>query len=792
MNPLSPWIYHRRHKRHAALIFGLILLVTAGLYIMGAVLWSVFIEPPRVAFMALSKFSLVTPVSGSTVMDDIAANPDVEEILPTTSVAVDIPTMMPGETITLRLFALNQEDLPYVLERYNATLKEGRLLERGTNGLLLSDGLAKMLSLNVGDTYEMISAEIYGESSAPLEATPMEVVGIIESEVRLGFISLEYLKTRELYRNYPSRYLIAAKEGRHEVLDDFLRNEIYGKQADVQTFEMLNERVVSEALPALAVLTPAVLIVTAAFAQVVVVVNRIDNLRRLPEFGILNATGRSRKWLIRRLTGETTTISLAGWVIGIALACLIIYIANLTIFIPQGQYLSFITWAPLVLVISIPVASVGLTAMRVRRTLTRLDPVAVIERGELSQEAPPRSKERITQSSPKPMAPALITRRHKRQSLLVVGMMGVIIFAVTLIIFILGVSADAQEPFWGYLRKTSFVRSSGIISDLDPTANAKLEAHPSVERVIPTAPRFHMISAWIPPFVTGEASPFAVYAEDMTYLVELYDLELKEGHLPRPGTNEIVISESLSRNRDLVVGDSIGDPDHPAYPGAEALPSIFIVSGIFSHPPSPEEENWWGFISLEYIEDEEIFPLPDNLPVFVVAKEGQKEILNSWLVSELVSIDTQVFTYEQEIIRNQQNAQNQILSMVMLQAVIALVAAMGMAILNYIYIKQRQGEFGILLAIGYSRKALVRRVLQETMYTVAIAWSFSALITFLAMLYLRFGIFEPIGLSFNLLKITPWLYTLPIPLIVLAVTGVSTARIISKSDPISIIEKQSH
>jgi len=299
-----------------------------------------------------------------------------------------------------------------------------------------------------------------------------------------------------------------------------------------------------------------------------------------------------------------------------------------------------------------------------------------------------------------------------------------------------------------------------------------------------------MMSAWIPPFVSNEASPFAVYAEDMAYLVERYNLKLKEGHLPRPGTNEIVISETLSQNRALVIGDVIGDSENPAYPGVEALPSIFVVSGIFARPSSPEEENWWGFISLEYIEDERIYPLPDNLAVFVVAKEGQKDILDEWLVGELSGMDTSVKTYHKELIRIRQSAQNQMLSMVMLQAIIALVAAVGMAILNYIYIAQRQGEFGILLAIGYSRNYLVWRVVKETLYTILIAWCFSALITFLVMLYLRFGIYEPIGLSFNLLQITPWLYTLPIPIIVLAVTIISTSRILSKFDPISIIEKR--
>jgi len=49
-------------------------------------------------------------------------------------------------------------------------------------------------------------------------------------------------------------------------------------------------------------------------------------------------------------------------------------------------------------------------------------------------------------------------------------------------------------------------------------------------------------------------------------------------------------------------------------------------------------------------------------------------------------------------------------------------------------------------------------------------------------------VFEPRGLAFGLFNLTPWLYTLPIPVLVLAISAGSTARTLSKLDPITIIE----
>lgn len=86
MNPLSPLTYYRRHKRRAMLLLSLISLVTAGIYLMAALSWAVFVEPGRSNYMFLSKFSVVVPEfyeNGpdpaviAQVIAQIRANPDV-------------------------------------------------------------------------------------------------------------------------------------------------------------------------------------------------------------------------------------------------------------------------------------------------------------------------------------------------------------------------------------------------------------------------------------------------------------------------------------------------------------------------------------------------------------------------------------------------------------------------------------------------------------------------------------------------------------------------------------------
>jgi ABC-type lipoprotein release transport system permease subunit len=780
------------------MLLSLSIIVTVGLYSMVALVWGVLIEPSRLAYMALSKFSLVTALSTQsdpdpTVLARLQDNPDIAKIMPSTFIRIELPGMVPGQGVDLPLLGLMEADVTYLLERVAATVKEGRVPQPGSAELVLSEDIANILDVQVGDNYVVTSFEFYRGMDAPPEPTAFEVVGILDSHFYVGIVPLEFLDKHEQYRQFPARYLVVAQEGREAIVDGFLRSEILSLETGVMTSQMLSERILDEALPGLVMMLPVVLIVAIGFSLVIVVVNQLANARRLPEFGILHATGRSKRWLVRRLTLETTTLALAGWAVGIGLSSVGLHLLKVTVFAAQGHDLNYVAWLPIVLSMPIPAAIAGSTFLAVRRTLTRLDPVAIVERRELSTEASLQTastSSRVnSQSSPRPLAPATFYRRHRRRAMLLISSMGLMIVAVVLFIFALAVDADAKEPFLGYLRRISIVRSPGGFQSLDPGVVAQVKAHPAVERVIPVE-RYHMLNVHIPPFASAQGDPFAVYAEDMAYLVELYGLELKEGHLPRPGTNEMVIPEALAQNRDLEVGDVVGDPDHPAYPNAPSLDPEFVVSGIFARPPVPEDGTGLGFVSLEFLESQEAYDAPHLPPLLVVPRAGQKGVLDDWLEMELAGIDVSVSTYRQEVDRIQNKSGQDMLSMALLEGLIAVVAAIGLAVLSHVFTSQRHAEFGILHALGYGRRRLVGRVLGETAFATGIAWSLTAILCLAAILVLRFGVFAPLGLTFNLFNITPWLYTLPIPIAVLAVTTGTTARTLSKLDAVSIIERR--
>lgn len=789
MNTLSIWTYFRRHKRRTALLSSLTGLVTAGLYLMVALLWTAWIEPGRANLLYLSRFSVVSPQSDRdgpdpAVIAQIRANPDVAQVIPAMQIWIQIPGLITGDSMGFWLQGLMEGDLQTVIEQCGGKVIAGTLPEPRTNGLLLSRDVAASLGVRVGDSIdESMNPELFGNIM-----TPLEVVGILESDVKLGLLSLEYLSDHEFYRDFSPQFLVVAQEGRETAVDRFLRTEIQTAHTSVQTLQILNEAMRDEYLSSLIVLLPIILIVTIAFSMVIGAANWIEFGRRLPEFGIVHAVGYSKRALIRRLTRETAAPALAGWISGIGLSLVVVSVLNATLFRPAGGNFSLtVLLGALAFAIPIPAALTGLTLVSARRILSTLDPVAIVEGSQERENRVPKRAGRL-ESSSKPLASATFFLRHRRRAALLIGTMSLTIVAVAMTVFLLAASSDAREPGSAYLSRLSLVRSPTM--DLDPAVAAAVRTHPAMERVIPVAPRFHMIGISIPPFVVAEASPFGVYSDDMAYLVDLYNLELKAGRLPRPWTNELVIPEILAQNHDLQVGDVIGDPDQPAYPGAESLPSEFVVSGIFARSSTPQEENWLGFVSLEYLESHESFPVPDSPPLMVVPRDGEKETLDNWLEGELVGQRLWVSTHNQELDRLRQQTRNQILSLAMVESVIAMVAALALAVLNQIFFSQRKAEFGVLNALGFDRRHLAWRAARETLLTTGAAWLCGAVVCLLGLITLQLGFFAPLGLRLNLVNSAPWLLTLPIPIAAVLVATAATVRTLSRLDPVSLIERR--
>ena len=74
---------------------------------------------------------------------------------------------------------------------------------------------------------------------------------------------------------------------------------------------------------------------------------------------------------------------------------------------------------------------------------------------------------------------------------------------------------------------------------------------------------------------------------------------------------------------------------------------------------------------------------------------------------------------------------------------------------------------------------------------VAVAWLLGAAACGIGLVYIQADVYAPRGLTVDFFNPGPWLFTLPMPLAVVAVSAGLVVWMLSRLDPVSIIERRS-
>jgi len=784
LNPLNPFTYYRRHKRAALLQIALISLATVGLFILVGVLDATSL---RANVSYLTKLSRVTPTGGTfdpAVVSQIQTHPDVAHAIPENGLRITLPTLL--GTDSQRLLGVSPQDAQTLMQICGVRIKEGRMFKPHTNEIILSEEVARALDLEIGNEIgSAIDQDYYWAVS-----TPLTLVGILENDpeinpgpgVRVGFVSAEYLESHELYAPRTTSLLVIARDGHKAVVDDFLETTISSKSTEVETFATLVEFLNMARIAVYVIFGVVNSVVAIAVAFVVAIINRIAIANRLDEFGLLHALGRQTKRLVYRLTLETATVAGLGYLVGLGIALAIMRWLKGSLFYNLGMELNLLNPAPFLFVLPIPLITVTLTFLSVRRAFGRLDAVAIIERGKLSEEQKGHQavkQSRTPRSSVRPLSSLTFYLRHRQRGVLMILSTALMVMGITLPVFLLSAMTSAMMPYMEYLQQVSVI--SPVHSELDPGIVGQIRGHPAVAHTIPAISLG--IQMILPPGGGTDVRLYGVSEADLPILLELYGVQVQEGRLPRPRSNEIVLSAAIAANRDLRVGDVIGgEIDNDATLVVDDLPTEIVIAGILS-PDRP----WVGFASYEYLHSHEL--ASSRSPrLLIIPHEGQKQALDSWLEGNIDSAQANVIIYDIEEREYREMTLSVVLTFALLECMIAAVAAVALATLNHIFFTQRREEFGILNAVGHSRGLLVLRTMKETGSVVGLAWTVGAVLCALGLLGMQSLVYGPRGLTIDFFNPVPWLLTLPVPLAIIAAGTGTIARTLSKLDPVLIIE----
>jgi tellurite resistance protein TehA-like permease len=71
-----------------------------------------------------------------------------------------------------------------------------------------------------------------------------------------------------------------------------------------------------------------------------------------------------------------------------------------------------------------------------------------------------------------------------------------------------------------------------------------------------------------------------------------------------------------------------------------------------------------------------------------------------------------------------------------------------------------------------------------------VAWLAGAAVCIAGMFYIQATLYTPLGTSADFTNPTPWLFTLPIPIAVIAASAGTISWALSRLDPVAVIERR--
>ncbi|MCB8932177.1 MAG: FtsX-like permease family protein [Fimbriimonadaceae bacterium] len=280
-----------------------------------------------------------------------------------------------------------------------------------------------------------------------------------------------------------------------------------------------------------------------------------------------------------------------------------------------------------------------------------------------------------------------------------------------------------------------------------------------------------IVGKW--PFVVLGLKP-----DDLKFMLKELGSTRVEGRLPEVGAPEVVISEPVARNLSLKIGSTLLGPNLPE----SYSPYDVKVVGI------AQTDLWLMFADYDY-EAANHFPPLDNLMV-IAPTLAQQEQLDRWAVARFKGRRAQIFAFHR--LEEETNEMFRILYRILDVVIGTLVAVITlmMGMLINIYQSQRIVEFGLLQALGYTKRQLLRRTMVETIAVLVAGWLIGIAAAYGLLNVAKAVLMDPQAFALDPLDPAAYRYTLPVPFAILAVAALTVWLRFRKFDPVGVVERR--
>lgn len=377
---------------------------------------------------------------------------------------------------------------------------------------------------------------------------------------------------------------------------------------------------------------------------------------------------------------------------------------------------------------------------------------------------------------PRPLSPITYLVRNPGKT---VPLTAVILLAVLLIAGVVAIMDSIPysiRTIYGYSRLLLFAGPRGesqLTQDIVRRFREQREVpveRIAVVRAAPTIVR-SIVGKW----------PFAIIGfeqGDLPYALKRMGTTRLDGRLPMQGVAEAVVSEPVARNRGLKIGSVLMSPDDTD----NFSPFPVKVVGI------AQSREWFMFADKDYIRGNH-FPPIDVVLVFA-PNEADQVRLGAWARREFKGERVQLLSFYEverdakEMFRILYAILNVVIGI--LVSVIALMVAM----LMNIHQGQRLVEFGLLQALGHTRRRLLARSLTEASLLVVVGWVLGVALSFGLLAAFKAILLDPQAFAMQVWNPQAVAYTVAVPAVVLLVACGTVVWRFRRFDPVGIVERR--
>lgn len=342
--------------------------------------------------------------------------------------------------------------------------------------------------------------------------------------------------------------------------------------------------------------------------------------------------------------------------------------------------------------------------------------------------------------------------------------------------FVKSIGDSAYELKVNPYKNHMTVQSIGKDKPIPKSIMNILKDNPDVENIISFVSyetRYTIPGASTSAFILG------IRHENIEYVMKKHNITLKEGRLPLENHKEVALDYRMSKNKNVVIGDKIGN----SIEKNDALNGEYTVVGIVEGD---------GYLSF----------MPYNTDVATTktneAITAEKSILVFPKNNKIKEVDKLLLSFPKKevavmtlsgIIKlyNKIASVMRTLNMICILAIVVMVISVGSS--KYVEFFSRKQELGILNAMGYTKVELMKKVFWEVFIVNLLGFTLGIIVGWLSSILINDGAFGAVGGVSVHYSSKAFLMALYIPLFTTLFTLIPVNRMISKLDPIVMIEK---